>query len=133
MNNEQLILNELKDIKQGQEKIEQEIGGLKQGQEKIEQEIGGLKQGQVKLEQGQARIINDLVDFREEVKQDQVYTHARINEGFEKIAEQMVHLFAHEKRITELEHGMAKMSVLVPMHFEMRTRKKRKQICKSIN
>lgn len=71
-----------------------------------------------KLEKGQQRLENQLIDFQEDVKQDQKYSHDRINEGFKNIAEQMVQLFAHEGRITSLEHQVARMSAFVPIQGE---------------
>jgi uncharacterized protein YoxC len=98
-NNEQLILNELKEIKK-------DISGLKQ-------DVSGLKIGQEKL----AKSLNE---FREEVKESDKYTHDRINEGFRDISENMKQLFAHEKRITSLEHDMIKISMLLPVKVEVR-------------
>ncbi len=99
MNNEELILKELKGIKQ---------------------DVSSLKQGQVTLDTKVSKISDNLADFREEVKEGQDYTRRTINDGFQQIAEQMNKLFAHEKRITNLEHNMTKMSVLAPEHFKVK-------------
>ena len=122
------------DLQQISNILDQKLDPIIQGQAKLEQGQAKLEQGQAKLEQGQAkleqkvdsldkktsRIFDNLADFREEVKQGQDYTHRVINDGFEKIAQQMTQLFAHEKRITSLEHSMTKMSVLAPEHFKMK-------------
>ena len=56
-----------------------------------------------KLEKWQDSILDSLVDFRQEVKDDQEYTHKRIDQGFKNISEQMVSIQSNKRRITNLE------------------------------
>ena len=102
-------------LEQGQEKIINRVEKLEQGQIKLEQGQVKLEQGQVKLEQGQEKIINDLADFKAGVKEGTDYTHKVMNQGFENINENMKQLFAHERRITNLESQVEKISAFVPI------------------
>ena len=92
------------------DKLDEHMGTLENGMTKLDERMRTLENGMIKLdrrvdnlEQWQDRIINDISDFRQEVKEDQEYTHRRIDQGFINISEQMAHSFANERRIKHLE------------------------------
>ena len=99
-----------------QEKLEKGQMRLENRQEKLEQVQKRLEDRQGELEKGQNRFFNEIADFRAEVKEGAEHTDKLINDGFKKTSENLKQLFAHEKRITRLEHQVIKMSVLLPMN-----------------
>ena len=126
---QKFAMEKFEKLEQGQEKIINRVEKLEQGQEKIINRVEKLEQGQVKLEQGQEKIINDLADFkadvknefsdfRTEVKEGTDYNHKVMSQGFENINENMKQLFAHERRITNLESQVEKISAFAPIKGE---------------
>ena len=78
------------------DKLDKRVDNLELGITKLDKRVGNL-------EQWQDKIINNLDDFRKEVKDDQEYTHRRIDQSFINISEQMTHSFTNERRIKHLE------------------------------
>ncbi|MBL7058593.1 hypothetical protein ISS03_04605 [Patescibacteria group bacterium] len=98
MNNEQLILNELKKIdtrlsslEQGQTKLEQgitrlesRVSSVEQGQTKLEQGQAKLEQGQTKLEQGQTKLEQGQTKLEQKIE-DEIGALARMTQnGFDE-------------------------------------------------
>lgn len=118
MQKEDLILKELKDIKESQKELVQRVGSLEKGQANLEKGQAALGKDfddlKTEFKEGLSEVRSEIRDSRVEMKVKLDHAHKFINDGFRNISESLKQLFAHEKRITSLEHNFIRMTVLLP-------------------